>query len=398
MRSVHAVAVSAFTLAALAVCCGWPYEVGTAPVSDADPGETGGDDAVADAAGYDVPVAFCNDGALKSGEALLCACGDAALDETGDGGGPFGHQACNLEGSIGPCIGCPETTSCDGVTSPPAMICVPGGVTALGAKNASVCPPEGCAVEGPVHNVAVSRFFLDEREVTVKRFRDWWTNGHVAPLPGDVIYTAGDGTVVTWQEGWAVTEPTAAADGNNATWGPLANDPLPINYVDWPTALAFCAASKSRLPTEAEWEAAASGHEGRLFPREAKESRNAAPSPAMLPCVRALSGAGGADCGPLAPPVGTSERFSRDGVYDLAGSVAEWVLDVEPPGGAGCTTNCYPSAPSVDPLLFVSSVLAHGVRGGAWNDVEPKLLRTQARDFKIATTKSAAIGFRCAKR
>ena len=48
-----------------------------------------------------------------------------------------------------------------------------------------------------------------------------------------------------------------------------------------------------------------------------------------------------------APPLGVSERYSRDGVYDLAGSLAEWVIDVPPPTGLGCTSGCYPKAPSV---------------------------------------------------
>ncbi len=117
----------------------------------------------------------------------------------------------------------------------------------------------------------------------------------------------------------------------------------------------------------------------------------------MLPCSRAISAAGGADCGPPAPPTAEPGRISIDGVYDLAGSVAEWVLDVPPPGGLGCMSNCYPKA-GVDPILFVNDVTLRGVRGGAWSDSEPKKLRGQARDFKPFDTRTAAIGFRCAKR
>lgn len=397
MRAVHVVAAAAISTSALAICCGWPYEVSTSAVTDAEPEETA-TDALDDVPVYDVPVAFCDDGGVKSGEAVLCACGDAALDAEG---GVSGHSTCTLEGGFGACVGCPDTSSCDGVTSPIGMVCVPGGVTNLGAKNASACPPDGCAVEAPLHSVAVTRFFLDEREVTVKRFRDWWAAGHVTPKAGDVVFTSGDGTVVTWAEGWTATEPTKGDTTNGGTWAgetSTTNDTLPINYVDFRTALAFCMANGARLPTEAEWESAASGREGRIFPREGAETRDNPATAAMLPCTRALSAAGGVDCGPPAPPPGTSERYSRDGVYDLVGSLAEWVLDVQPPGGVGCTTNCYPSAPSVDPVLFVPGIDHHGIRGGAWNDAEPAVLRVQARDFRPATTLSAALGFRCAKR
>lgn len=400
LRLTHVVASAAVALSALAVCCGWPYEVSTAATTpDADPGDGAPTE---DVVMYDVPTATCVEAGVKSGEAIRCPCGmgvDGGVDAELDGA-PFGHQACNLEGGLGGCVGCPETTSCDGVTTPAGMVCVPGGVTTLGAANATVCPPGGCAVEGPEHPVAVSRFFLDEREVTVKRFRDWWLNGHVAPKVGDVIVVGGDGTTVTWREGWTVTEPTLADAANKATWAgemSIANDALPLNGVDWTTALAFCMATGARLPTEAEWESAASGREGRLFPREPKETRNAAPTADMLPCSRAISGVG-PDCGAPAAPTGPSERFSRDGVYDLVGSVAEWVLDVPPPGASGCATNCYPTAPSVDPVLFVDVTALRGVRGGAWSDTEARVLRVQARDFKAASTKSPGIGFRCAKR
>lgn len=394
---------SGVAVSVLAVCCGWPdYQLRTAgtDAGDAEPEAA----PLEDAAPYDVPVAFCNDGGLRSGEAVLCACSGAPLDDAGDAEvGPIGHQTCTLEGGVGACVGCPPTTACDTVTAPPGMTCVPGGVAVLGASNLNVCPPAGCAVEQPEHSVALTRFFLDEREVSVKRFRDWWRNGHVTPKPGDVIFTAGDGITVTWQESWTPTEPVVRDDANAATWlgaDVPDNDALPINFVDWPTALAFCASTISggRLPTEAEWEAAASGREGRLFPFSAPGSRNDAPTAAMLPCSRANSAAGGSECGPPVAPTSSPDRMSRDGAWDLAGSLAEWVIDVPPPGALSCPGNCYPTTPSADPVLFVAEIAKRGVRGGAWNDTQPRSLRAQARDFRPLTDKTSAIGFRCVKR
>lgn len=385
------------SVAVFAVCCGWPDYSLRSEASDADV-DGGGETDLPDVVGYDVPSAFCSEAGLKSGEAVQCAC-----DPDAGEAGPVGQQTCTLEGGLGACVGCPSTTSCDGVVAPAGMTCIPGGVVTLGASNPGACPPSGCAVEQPEHPVALSRFFLDEREVTVKRFREWWKNGHVTPKEGDLLFAAGDGIPVVWQGTWKATEPTLADGTNGATWKGEAladNDALPINFVDWPTALAFCAATipGGRLPTEAEWEAAASGRSGRLFPLEPPESRNTPPTAAMLPCGRAISAAGGADCGPPAPPVSAPGRISVDGVYDLAGSVAEWVLDVPPPGGLACTTNCYPKTASVDPILFVADIASRGVRGGAWNDTEPKRLRTQARAFQSFDARTSSIGFRCARR
>ena len=401
-RPMNFVAASVVSTAFFAICCGWPYHVASGPGAD------GGDSDVVtdDVQPYDVPTASCQDGALRSGQAIPCPCSGDANDLDAPEGAevePLGQQTCTLEGGVGACVGCPASSICEGVTSPMGMVCIPGTVTTLGAKNASVCPPEGCALEAPMHTVAVSRFFIDEREVTVKRFREWWKAGHVVPRAGDTIYTAGDGITVTWQESWAVSEPTIGDSTNGGTWSGetgTTGDDLPVNFVDWPTALAFCVANGSRLPTEAEWETAASGGRGRLFPRENPLTANEAPTPSMLPCERAISGAGGADCGPPGtppPPTTTNQRYSADGAYDLAGSLAEWVLDVPPPGGKACKVNCYPSNATVNPILFVPDVALRGVRGGSWTDTEPKKLRSQARDFQLLTNKTSSLGFRCAK-
>jgi formylglycine-generating enzyme required for sulfatase activity len=175
------------------------------------------------------------------------------------------------------------------------------------------------------------------------------------------------------------------------------NDDAAINYVDWSTALAFCAAFGRRLPTEAEWEAAASGRENRLFPFEAANTKTLKPTASMVPCSKAISAASGTSCGAPKGTV-TSAGFSIDNAYDLAGSVAEWTLDVAPGGGTTCSSNCYPAGPLADPIVWSDGSTLRGVRGGHYADTDPAKLRAQARDFTDLTTKSAKIGFRCATR
>lgn len=398
-RPKASAAIVVTVLGAVAIVgCGWPdYAVRGSDASREEPTD-GGDDTA---------LATCT-GGLRSGEALECACtsgdagvGDAADDaqsaEVAAGDAASGYQACTREGRLGSCLGCPDQSSCDLVVAPPGRTCVPGGIVTLGATNREVCPPDGCAVERPEHSVALTRYFLDTREVTVKRFRDWWRAGRVTPQVGAPIFVAGDGTTLEWSDAWSVQPPLGASESEGGTWlGPddPTNDDLPIVGVDWPTALAFCVASGGRLPTEAEWESAASGRTGRLFPREPEETRNAAPTGAMLPCTRAISAV--SNCGGPTG-AGTAERFSVDGVYDLVGNVAEWILDGAPPGGSGCTSGCYPAAKTADPLLHPRSD-QRGVRGGSWKEREPARLRTQARAFAALAARDTATGIRCAYR
>ena len=109
---------------------------------------------------------------------------------------------------------------------------------------------------------------------------------------------------------------------------PPGQDDVPVTYVSWHDAGAFCAWAGARLPSEAEWEAAASGGDGRLWPwgdvppdgtRAVFEAGIGGPAPAgQLP-------AGAAPCGAL----------------DLAGNVAEWVASAYAPypgGGATATS------------------------------------------------------------
>lgn len=384
----------------VAASCGWPsYAV------DAQPGDSSTSETSSDVAPYDTPSGSCLDGAVAVGAAQTCTCGGGG-DAGSDGGDAgTGAQACTVDGALATtCVGCPGTIECDAVTVEPGMTCVAGGLVKLGAENAAVCAAGagGCPIEMPVHVVAVSRFQLDEQEVTVKRFRDWWKAGHAAPSAGSTMFAAGDGTKVVWDASWVVRQPPFADATNGSFWLPetspgvpdTKNDALPVNHVDWPTALAYCASLGKRLPTEAEWEVAASGRNGRLFPFEAPETRNTAPTAAMLPCDKAVSKVGGCGAPNGTPPV---KGQSPDGVKDLAGSLAEWVLDVQPPGGAACLTGCYPAGTTVDPILFVPGVAERGLRGGHFQDDQPAKLRAQARDFAPATTQRATVGFRCAK-
>lgn len=417
IRDLRFVAGGLVTISGLVAfgACGFPdYVVGALPDAEVDTGVVEPEDA-------GTP---CDGGAVPVGRAQSCTCGlgsDAATDgEVGDAGDagplpdaaedvdaetdgappPTGYSACTNQGVFGDCLGCASDPgqSCEGAALPPYTTCVPAGMATLGATNPKACPPGGCALEGPEHLVALSRYFLDDHEVSVRQFREWWRNGHVTPKAGDPVYVAGDGTTVTWDATWRVREPAKNNGSNAANWlgaDQAVNDAFPINFVDWPTALAFCVTNGGRLPTEAEWEAAASGRAGRIFPREAPNTRNVAPTAAMLPCSRAVTSVPSAACGQ--PRQSALDGFTIDGAYDMVGSLAEWVLDGAPAGGSACKGGCYPEGPLANPLRAPRGAL-RGVRGGSYLDTDVIKLRAQAREFAEATTQSSRIGLRCVRR
>ena len=153
----------------------------------------------------------------------------------------------------------------------------------------------------------------------------------------------------------------------------------PALYVTWHEAKSLCASKGKRLPTEAEWEKAARGSNGNLFPWGDR-----APDVQL-----AMFGQHHMHEIPILAPVDShSAGQSPYGLRHMAGNVAEWVqdwfgfdyyaymLEKNPPGP---TSGRYKS-----------------LRGGSWKS-NPIMLRTATRSGAPADQRSATVGFRCAK-
>ncbi|MBN1423785.1 formylglycine-generating enzyme family protein [Candidatus Fermentibacteria bacterium] len=222
-----------------------------------------------------------------------------------------------------------------------AMVHVPPGPFRRGSNR-------GGLNSRPEREVELEGFYVDKTEVTV---------GHYLVFLMDTAArdTAGD------------APPSERAIG--ASEGDELN--LPVVSVTWREAVRFAAWAGKRLPTEAEWEKAARGTDGRAYPWGDEYD----------PSLVVAKGAGAPS------PVGsTPSDASPYGALDMAGNVREWTADFYDP-------LYYGKAPKVDP-----KGPARGrdrvVRGGSWRrDCEDEGL-THARMHEPPTTESIDLGFR----
>jgi len=224
-----------------------------------------------------------------------------------------------------------------------AMVSIPAGEFTMGSQ-------DGDVDERPAHKVYVDVFSMDVYEVTVGQYAEFLRSGEVrAPLDWNTINQS-------------------------------ANQKRPVANVDWADAAAYCKSAGKRLPTEAEWEKAARGTDGRLYPWGNDP-------PTQLHANYGKMGSH--DYGTLAP-VGTLEDGkSPYGIYDMAGNVLEWVSDWYDNDYYKNSPQQNPAGPSMGGFKVI--------RGGSWTS-SPRNLRSADRYWDPPSFRSLYFpGFRCAK-
>jgi len=225
---------------------------------------------------------------------------------------------------------------------PEGMALIPAGFFVMGSSS-------GPANERPEHPVLLDAFYMDRREATNAQYRACVAAGGCTP----------------------------GQSRSSATYTGYRDDPAFDNYpvigVDWTQADAYCNWAGKRLPTEAEWEYAASGPENFTWPWG--NTFDASLSAASANDVQAVgSYPGGA---------------SPFGILDMAGNVTEWVADVYDPAFYADSPASNPRGEGEGPTRIY--------RGGSFGNPEGAFYTTSRRYLKSRSFSDVDIGFRCAQ-
>ena len=249
-------------------------------------------------------------------------------------------------------------------------------------------------VEVPQRKVYMSAYLIDKYPVTNAEYKEFIESGG---------YKQRD----LWSDaGWDYVQRSKPLDSDVVNSAMDGEDDCPVVNVSWYEAEAFARYAGKRLPTEAEWEKAARGTDGRIYPWGNEFDK------AKLNCAESR----------IEKPTPVTRYLRGQSVYgcfDMAGNVWEWTADWfdsqyyrsapnrDPQGPAKAEDKPFFGRPEdvgtsiyeLEPSVAGSSTLSDCkvLRGGSWNGGGVIHIRCANRDYDEPDYKNDTIGFRCAR-
>ena len=244
-----------------------------------------------------------------------------------------------------------EAASLRGTPSRPLeWVSIPGGKFNMGTTDNAI----GFEDSRPAHAVAVKTFEMAKTAVTVEQYAECVLKGQC----------------------------TQPGTGGYCNWGMAGRQLHPVNCVSWEQANQYARFKDARLPSESEWEyAATSGGRNQKYPWGGAEAS----------CDKAVMYRnGGYGCGTngTMPVCSKPAGNTAQGLCDMAGNVWQWVQDsfIGPYAGVPADGSAFENAGSYQVL-----------RGGSFNDSSTLDLRSDYRINLVAGTREGYIGFRLAR-
>lgn len=259
---------------------------------------------------------------------------------------------CCVGTSTGPEIPLACTSNCG------EMVPVPAGPFMMGCNETwdSECEPS----EKPYHEVVVPSFEIDKFEVTVSQYRACIDAGRCAV-------------------------PVQGPDGTNGNLGLEGHEQHPANFLDWYQAREYCEWAGKRLCSEAEWEKAARGTDGRIYPWGNE-------TPSCRLAVMVEDGKKGCGANGTMPVGSKPAGASPYGALDMAGSVNEWVQDWYRGDYAGAPTDGSAWGGKQDPNLQVRVLRSSDHMNGYTS-----AMRASMRDLGQPKEARLSTGARCCR-
>lgn len=245
---------------------------------------------------------------------------------------------------------------------PTEMVCIPAG--AFDCGNSSIVALDN---ERPIHRVELGTYWIDRYPVTIAQFRAF-------------IAAGGYQTAEWWSpQGWTWLQSAQATQPLNWTHDPRF-DQHPVSGISWYEADAYARFVGKRLPTEYEWEKAASWNSiaqaAQTYPWGESD-----PSPAVCNHNH--------DLGQTTEVTRYPKGISPSGCWDMLGNVWEW------------TATWFDGYPGFEPYPYrgYSQVYFDGqhrvLRGGSWA-TRSWALRFAFRNWYHPHVREVFAGFRCA--